>query len=84
MKTTSRKLNDLRKPYFKLIIVMGLITWMKDYQKIIDATQILNLDTIPWICHPKDPTEKIPDSVTCSLPIFQRLPIHPDKPTHEK
>jgi hypothetical protein len=83
MKTTPRQLMDLRKPYIKLIIVLGLITWFNDYQKIDDTTQqsILKFKEMVECCHTKDAPEKNPDSVICSFPIFQHFP---NQATYEK
>ncbi|HSI77999.1 MAG TPA: hypothetical protein VK957_19020 [Lunatimonas sp.] len=71
MKNTSRQLMDLRLPYIKLIIVLGLITWIKDYQKIEEVTQYLKIDAIAGMCRTNEPPNNNADSATCTFPIFE-------------
>lgn len=61
---------DLRLPYIKLVIVMGLITWVKDYQKIEEVSPFLRLDAFGEMCHTDKSHSNNPDSVTCSFAIF--------------
>lgn len=60
---------DLRMPYIKLILLMGLVTWCNDSKKTDEANPILKLDTIITICPTKESLE------TCSGPIPYSCPI---------
>lgn len=82
MKTTSRKYMDLRLPYLKLIIVMGVITWINDYQKIDEASLFLKLDESGEKWPALINRINNPDSVTCLFLIFQNNQAN--RATHEK
>jgi hypothetical protein len=81
MTTTSKRLIDLRIPYIKLIIVMGLITLAKDYQKTDNTNYkvILKLKKAVKFCFENDASDKKSNGVPCSPTItthFNKIPTH--------
>ena len=85
MKKTSERLMELRKPYIKLILVLGLFSWMKDCHEADDATQqAIGPTETTEMCGVKPIPEKIPESEPCSLATSLHLPIFSKQTPYEK
>lgn len=77
---------DLRKPYIRLCIVLGLISWIKDYQKLSESywKASWNFPKITGSCPIFEDTDKNRDSINHSFYFPQQPPILPNHTIYEK